>query len=168
MAKRAILVLLVCLLSACGFHLRGQAGLPFKSIFLAAPDLNSPFLNELRRNLIVNKVIIAPSAEQADIVLNIVSEFSDRQPLTLGGTGRVNEYQLSFRVSLHGYDKELRDWIPAEEMLLYRNLTYDDTKILAKESEANLLNQSMRSDMVQQIIRRLSRAKPQVQNGDHP
>lgn len=162
MCQRAILVLLLCLLSACSFHLRGQAGMPFQSIFLVAPDVNSPFVNELRRNLQANKVLIASSAEQADLVLDIASEVSDRQPLTLGGSGRVNEYQLGLRVALRAYDKEQREWMPSEEILLYRNLTYDDTMILAKESEANLLNQSMRSDMVQQIIRRLSRAKLQV------
>jgi LPS-assembly lipoprotein len=48
-------------------------------------------------------------------------------------------------------------------MVLYRNYTYDDAMILAKEAEENLLYQSMRGDMVQQIVRRLSHAKPQPQ-----
>ena len=136
--------------------------MPFKSIFIVAPDLNSPFLNELRRNLLANKIKLTASAEQAEIVLNISSEITDKQILTLGGSGRVNEFQLHFRVSLRAYDNKQQNWIPAEEMLLYRNMTYDDTKILAKEAEENLLYQSMRSDMVQQIVRRLSHAKPQI------
>jgi LPS-assembly lipoprotein len=160
---RAFLIVAVCLLSACGFHLRGQAGMPFQTIFIVAPDLNSPFVNELRRNLLVNKVTLATSAEQADVVLNIVSEIPDKQILTLGGSGRVNEFQLRFRVSLRVYDNQQQNWIPAEEILMYRNYSYDDTKILAKEAEENLLYQSMRTDMVQQIVRRLSHAKPQAQ-----
>ncbi len=163
---RALLIMLVCALSACGFHLRGQAGMPFQTIFLIAPDVNSPFVNELRRNLLANKVTLAATAEQADMVLNIVSEIPDQQILTLGGSGRVSEFQLRFRVSLRAYDNKQQDWIPAEEMLMYRNYSYDDTKILAKEAEATLLHQSMRSDMVQQIVRRLSHAKPQAQNGN--
>lgn len=133
----------------------------FKSIYLMAPDVNSPFVNELRRNLQSNRISIAPAAEQADIVLKIASELSDKQILTLAASGRVSEYQLRFRVSLRAYDNKQQDWISAEEMMLYRNFSYDDTKILAKEAEENLLNQSMRSDMVQQILRRLSHAKPQ-------
>jgi len=162
MIQRAILITVACLFCACSFHLRGQAGMPFKSIFIVAPDLNSPFLNELRRNLLANKIKLTASAEQAEIVLNISSEITDKQILTLGGSGRVNEFQLHFRVSLRAYDNKQQNWIPAEEMLLYRNMTYDDTKILAKEAEENLLYQSMRSDMVQQIVRRLSHAKPQI------
>ena len=83
--------------------------------------------------------------------------------MTLGGSGRVNEFQLRYRISLRAYDLKQQDWIPAEEMVLRRDYTYDDTKVLAKEAEEALLYQNMRSDMVQQIIRRLSRAKPQPQ-----
>lgn len=163
MLKRAFLISLVCLLSACGFHLRGQAVMPFQSIYISANDANTPFVNELRRNLQANKITVAKTAEQAEVILAIVSEAADKQILTLDGSGRVSEYTLRFRVSLRAYDKQQQDWIPAEEMLLTRNYTYDDTKILAKEAEESLLSQNMQMDMVQQIIRRLSRAKPQVQ-----
>ena len=48
-------------------------------------------------------------------------------------------------------------------MLLRRDFTYNDTQVLAKEAEEALLYQNMRTDMVQQIVRRLSHAKPQPQ-----
>lgn len=163
MTLRVILIMAVCLLSACGFHLRGQEGMPFKTIYIIAPDLNSPFVNELRRNLLVNKVTVAASAEQADVVLNIASETTDQQILTLAGSGRVNEFEMHFRVSLRAYDNKQQNWIPAEQMVLYRNYSYNDTIILAKEAESNMLFQGMRSDMVQKILRRLSHAKPQAQ-----
>jgi LPS-assembly lipoprotein len=160
---RTLLILTVLLLTACGFHLRGQAGMPFKTLYLDAPNSNTPFVNDLRRNLEANKVKLVKDAKQADVILNIVSELPDKQILTLGGSGRVNEFQLRYRVSLRAYDLKGMDWIPAEEMMLRRDYTYDDTKILAKEQEEALLYQSMISDMVQQVIRRLSRAKPQPQ-----
>ena len=137
--------------------------MPFKTVFIIAPDLNSRFVNELRRNLLVNKVTLAATAEQADMVLNIASETTDQQILTLGGSGRVNEFELHFRVSLRAYDNKQQDWIPAEQMVLYRNYSYNDNIILAKEAEANMLYQGMRSEMVQQILRRLSHVKPQAQ-----
>ena len=156
------LLLTTLLLTACGFHLRGQAGMPFQTLYLDA-NAGAPFLNDLRRNLEANKVKLVSTAEQADVVLNIVSEIPEKQILTLGGSGRVNEFQLRYRVSLRAYDLKGQDWIPAEEIMLRRDYVYDDTKVLAKEAEETLLYQSMRSDMVQQIVRRLSRAKPQPQ-----
>ena len=160
---RTLLLLTVFLLTACGFHLRGQAGMPFDALYLDAANPGTPFITDLRRNLEANKVKLVNTAEQADVVLNIVSEIPEKQILTLGGSGRVNEFQLRYRVSLRAYDLEGQDWIPAEEIMLRRDYIYDDTKILAKEAEETLLYQSMRSDMVQQIMRRLSRAKPQPQ-----
>jgi LPS-assembly lipoprotein len=158
--KHAFLILSALLLTACSFHLRGQVGMPFQSIYLIAPNLNSPFVNELRRNLVANKVALANAAEQSDVVLNIASENTEKQVLSLGGDGRVNEYRLIYRVSLRAYNQQQQEWIPAEEMSLRRDFSYDDTQILAKEAEETLLYQSMRTDMVQQIVRRLSRAKP--------
>lgn len=150
------------LLAACGFHLRGDVAMPFKTLFIEAVNPNSPLITGLRSNLKASHVQLVDKAEQAEVILNIASEQPGKQILTLGGSGRVSEYLLSYRVSLRAYDKEQRVWLPADELLLNRDFTYDDTQILAKESEEAVLYQSMRSDMVQQIMRRLSHAKPQV------
>lgn len=157
---RLLVLFFALVLGACGFHLRGHAGMPFQSIYIDAANSSTPFVTELRRNLEANEVRLTTSAEQADVILNIVSESQEKQILSLSGAGRVNEYQLYFKVSLRAYDNQAHDWIPAEEMQITRNYNYDDTQILAKQQEEALLVQSMRDDMVQQIIRRLSRSKP--------
>jgi LPS-assembly lipoprotein len=41
-------------------------------------------------------------------------------------------------------------------------VSYDDTQVLAKESEEQLLFRDMQSDMVQQILRRLAAARKPV------
>ena len=159
--KFVALTLAALLLTACGFHLRGQANMPFKTLYLNAENPGTLFVADLRRSLEANRVQLVNSAEQADVVLHIVSEIADKQILSLGGGGRVNEFRLIYRVSLRAYDLKQQDWIPAAEMELRRDYRYDDTQVLAKEAEEALLVNSMRGDMVQQILRRLSRAKPQ-------
>jgi LPS-assembly lipoprotein len=158
-----LLLTLALLLGACGFHLRAQAAMPFKTIYLAAANQDSPFTKELRRNLEENNLRLVSAAEQADIVLDIVSETPDKQILSLSGSGRVNEFKLLYRVSLRAHDLKQQEWIPAEEFVMRRDYYYDDKNVAAMEAQETLLYQSMRSDMVQQIIRRLSRAKPQPQ-----
>lgn len=149
---------LALLLAACGFHLRGDAKMPFTTLYIEAAD--SLLVSELRDNLQASHVQLVSKAEQADVVLNIAYDVAEKQILTLGGSGRVSEFQLRYRISLRAYDLQQRTWLPAEELQMHRDYAYDDTKILAKEAEEALLYQSMRSDMVQQIMRRLSRAKP--------
>jgi len=134
-------------------------GFPFGSLYLksAAP---TPFVADLRNNLELYKIKLAATAAEADLTLDIVSEINDKQILALSGTGQVLEYQLGYRVSLRAYDKQMQEWLPADEISLQRSLTYDAAQILAKEQEEVLLYRDMRSDAVQQVMRRLSRAKP--------
>lgn len=157
-----IVLALVSLLAACGFHLRGDARMPFASLYIEAANPGSPLIAELRRTLEANHVQLTDVADKAEVILNIASDLPEKQILTLGGSGRVSEFQLRYRVSLRAYDKEQREWLSADDLLLSRDFTYDDAQILAKEAEEALLYQSMRSDMVQQIVRRLSHAKPKA------
>jgi len=160
-----LLVLLVAtvLLVGCSFHLRGRAGMPFDTLYLEAANLNTPFIKELRRNLEANKVQLTSTAKESDVVLDIISETPDKQILSLSSSGRVNEFQLFYRVSVRAYDLKKQEWIPAEEFVLHRDFPYDDNNVLAMEAEEDLLYQSMRTDMVQQLVHRLGRAKPQSQ-----
>jgi LPS-assembly lipoprotein len=159
--RKLILLITTALLVACSFHLRGQAGMPFNTLYLDAANPATPFIKELSRDLESNKVRIVDSAEQADMVLHIVFETFDKQILSLTSSGRVNEFQLFYRVSARAYDLNKRDWIPAEEFVMHRNYRYENNTVAAMEAEETLLYQSMRSDMAQQIVRRLSRAQLQ-------
>lgn len=157
---RNLLLLTILFLTACGFHLRGQTAMPFDSLYISAANPNTSFVTDLRLRLETNRVKLADDPDHADVTLNIVFESTDKKILSLGGGGRVNEYRLIYRVSLRAFDQKQQDWIPSEEMEMHRDYSYDDAKVLAKEAEETLLYQSMRSEMAQQIIRRLSRAKP--------
>jgi LPS-assembly lipoprotein len=162
---RISLIILLFLLSSCGFHLRGhglkEAGFPFASLYLksAAP---TPFIADLQNSLELYKIRLTGSAAEAELTLDIVSEASGKQILALSGAGQVLEYQLTYRVSLRAYDRQMNEWLPADEIALQRSLIYDDAQVLAKEQEEGLIYRDMRADAVQQVMRRLSRAKPRI------
>ncbi len=163
---RALAILALLALSACGFHLRGSmpgdTSYAFKSLYVKAPA-ETPFVIALRRMLISSKIAIAPSADKADLVLDVVSEQSSKQILSLSSAGRVQEYQLFYKVSLRAYDAKQVDWLPADEISLSRIMSYDDALALPKQQEEAMLFNDMRSDAVGQVMRRLNRAKPQPQ-----
>lgn len=168
---RNALIILIIFLSACSFHLRGHnvndKNFPFASIYLKsiAP---TPFMADLQDSLELEKIRIAASPAEADLTLDIVHETSDKQILALSGAGQVLEYQLRYRISLRAYDRQMTEWMPADEILLQRNQTYDPAQILAKEQEEALLYRDMRQDAVQQVMRRLSRAKPRPDPANMP
>ena len=72
----------------------------------------------------------------------------------------VRELTLRYRMmfSLTGADGA--EWIPPTELELERDLSYDENLALAKEQEAAVLYKTMQSDLVQQVMRRLSSAQP--------
>lgn len=169
MAKIAppfLLCLIAFILAACGFHLRGHGDnkipLAFQSVYIKAGS-NTPFVEDLRNALAFNSVAVSASSAQATITLEIGAENSDKQILALSGTGRIREFQLRYRVSLRAYDSQQVTWLPEEEILLMRTLTFDDSQVLAKEQEEALLYKDMRADAVTQTLRRLSRAKPHAE-----
>ncbi|MDH2915411.1 MAG: LPS assembly lipoprotein LptE [Gallionella sp.] len=162
---RTLLLFTLFALSACGFHLRGSQlsdmAFAFKSLYLKVPA-ETQFVIDLRTALNANKVAVTPTSDTAELVLEVVSEQTNKNILSLSGSGRVQEYQLIYRVSLRAYDNKRVDWLPPEEIMLTRILAYDDAQILAKEQEEAQLYRDMRTDAVGQAIRRLNRAKPQL------
>ena len=162
MTRIILTTLAFALLSACGFHLRGQSAfaLPFQSIYIQSASDYTLFVGEMKRALQAAGVQLADTPDQAQLILHIVSETTGKQILSLSGAGRVREFQLRFTLSFRAYDSTQQVWLPAAEISLLRNLTYDDAQVLAKEQEEALLYQDMRNDAVQQMLRRLNHAQP--------
>jgi LPS-assembly lipoprotein len=149
------------LVAGCGFHLRGQATLPFKTLYVQATPA-SQFALQLKRAVLAGSgTLIAVGPEQAEVVLQILNEIQEKEILSLGGGGRVREYQLRYRVQFRLTDEKNHEHIPASEIILRRDYSFSDDKALSKESEEALLYRDMRNDAVLQLVRRLQAAKLQ-------
>jgi LPS-assembly lipoprotein len=162
-ARRAVAaaLLLACVILAggCGFKLAGQADMPFESLYVSAPDYSS-FGAEFKRYVESgSKTRLTKRPQDAQAVLEILGETREKQILSLTSAGRVAEYLLRYRVSFRLRDNANHDWIPPSEIALQRDLTYDDDATLAKESEEQFLYQDMKSDAIEQLLRRLSAVK---------
>ena len=149
------------LVAGCGFQLRGTAPLPFESVFVRASS-SSQFANQLKRAVRSGSgTRVADRPEEAQVILQVLNELQEKQILSLTGGGRVSEYQLRYRVSFRLTDAKNREHIPATEILLKRDYSYNDDQALSKDSEEALLYKDMRNDAVQQLVRRLQAAKLQ-------
>jgi LPS-assembly lipoprotein len=162
---RSVAALLIAgSLAACGFQLRGSNGsytMPFHSMYLTFPD-TSPLGTELKRNLRAGDVEIADKPEQAEAQFVVQGENRAKQILSLNSLGRVREYLLIYTLTFTVRDPKGVELLPATEITLRRNMAFDETQVLAKESEEALLYRDMQADLVQQIMRRLAALKPPV------
>jgi LPS-assembly lipoprotein len=161
MMRTLAIVVLALLTAACGFQLRGQATLPFETLYVAIPAI-SPLGIELKRNIIAGthtRLVNTPAEAQA--ILELTSEERGKTILSFDTTGQVRELQLRYRLSFRVRDAHGRDYLPQSEIRVTRDVSYSSTQVLAKESEEQLLFRDMQSDMVQQILRRLAAAPAQ-------
>lgn len=150
------IVMIALTLSSCGFQLRGQVAIQFQTIFIESPGY-SAFVNDLERAIRSgSETRIVTSREDAEAVLKIIGEAQEKQILSLSSAGRVREFELRYRIAYRLTDKGSVDLAPPGEIMLRRDMTYDDTQVLAKESEEALLYRDMKADAVQQMLRRLS------------
>lgn len=149
----------------CGFRFRGEAPLPFQSIYVQAPA-TSPLTSQLKRAVAAgSSAQVTEQPGKAEVILQITDERQERTILALSGGGRVSEFQLRYRVSFRLTDnKNAREYIPLSEIVLQRALTYSDTEALSKQAEETLLYRDMRQDAVQQLMRRLQAVKFKAQS----
>jgi len=145
------------MLGACGFQLRGSANLPFGTLHVVGAG-NTPLGQELRRSLRASNVRLEEVSAQAEVTLQILSEIRDRLILSLGGQGRVREYTLRYRLAYQLTGKA-GVITPPTEILLKRDISFNDNETLAKEAEEAMLYREMQTDAVQQLMRRLQATK---------
>ena len=150
--------LAIVVLSGCGFQLRGAAQLPFSTLYVQVAN-TSPLAHEIRRNLRATNARLVDSPAEAQATLIIMSELREKQILSLGGQGRVREYQLRYRIGYQVTDGKATTLIAPSEILLKRDISFNDSDVLAKEAEEALLYRDMQSDAVNQLVRRLQAAK---------
>ena len=157
-SSRVLAVALCATLVACGFRLRGQQTFPFETISVPS---QTPLGVQLQRNIAAasERTKLVPSVTDADAVLSVLTEQQEKVILSLNSQGQVREYQLRYRVVFRVSNPKGGDFIAPTAMLLTRDITFNNA-VLAKETEEAQLYQEMRSDMVQQIMRRLAAAKP--------
>ena len=155
------LSLLACLaLTACGFQLRGVQQLPFSTMSLNIPP-NSPLGTELARNIRTGtNTQIVTDATKAAAIFELMGEIRDRQILTLNAQGRAIQYSLRDRLKFRLRDAQGRDIIEPTDLQVQRDISFNDSQRLSKESEETLLYRDMQTDLVQQLLRRIAAAKP--------
>ncbi|WP_300449476.1 LPS assembly lipoprotein LptE [Accumulibacter sp.] len=152
--------LVLALLAGCGFQLRGSYALPYESLYLSMPDYSviGATLKRAIRSSATTRLALTASDAQATLLPG--AEYRDRVILSVSGTGRVSELRLRYLYPYRVVDVKGRDLVPPATIELVRDLTYDDSNILAKQQEEALLWRDMENDLVQQLMRKLVAVKP--------
>jgi len=160
--RRLLLLAFPAALAGCGFRLRGTPSFAFSTIVLNGPE-NSALLNELRQTIAAGgNVRVLPAGtppDQAQVVLELLTDQREKVVVGLSASGQVREFQLRTRVRFRLRTPQGKELIPETELLQQRDISYTESAALSKEAEENLLYRDMQSDLVQQLMRRLAAIK---------
>jgi len=156
-ANRAIVytlsaVILLSLLSACGFQRRGEVELPTE---MRATYLKGQVPEALRNELVYlfesadGKIV--DSVEDASAILNLQKVRFNRRILSVSERGRQLEYELSYRVTFDVSTPQGEPLVKPQTVGIVRSYLNPETEVLGRSEEEAGLRRDMEQDLARQI-----------------
>ena len=153
---------MVLALSACGFHLKHSSPLAFKNIYTNI-NLDREFGARLERIVVANSpdTSFTNDRQAADVFLTVLEDSEEQKQLSIDAEGRVEEYELDLIFTFE-ITNQAGDYILEPTTLeSIREIPYNERIVQAKESEMARTFTDMRTQLIDQIMRRIS--APEVQ-----
>ncbi len=153
----AILLLLITLLSACGFHLAKEAQLPatLSRIAVQGADPYSPLVVDLGKALARSGSELVEANAGPGAIFRLGANSVRTDVLSVGGNARANEYSIRHHVEFDVVAADGKVLLAPQVIELSRDFTFDANQALGIAAEQDLLIDELRRDMVQAILRRL-------------
>jgi LPS-assembly lipoprotein len=152
-------LLCAALLVGCGFQLRQSLNLPFEALAVT-PEGGAGVALELSRQLGSSWRSSKSQTAPAQATIEILQEQREKKVVGISSTGQVREYEIILRVLFRVRDASNQTLLAPTTLEQTRSISFNESAVLAKELEEGLLYREMQTDMVQQILRRVSALRP--------
>lgn len=159
--RRRLLALVVpLLLVGCGWRLRGDQNFAFQTVAVTA-ERGAAVASDLARYLgdRIRPLVPTAGGQPPDVVVDILQELREKVVVGVNATGQVREFQLRITVKFRMRTPQGRELIPETAISQQRDISFNESAVLAKEAEEGLLYRDMQGDIVQQLLRRLAAVK---------
>ena len=155
--KKFITLIILLMITSCGFHMRGMTEISFKTISLEGKELS--FTKKLKKILNSNKVAIVLPSENPELRVELIGEESEKRILSLSGQGLVREYEIFYRVRYRIKTTESEIWSQENTLETRRDFTFSDANLIGKEEEERQLNESMRNEAIANLFNQIQLIK---------
>lgn len=156
-AAMNVAILLLVLLSGCGYQLQGSEQLPpvMEVTYIQTQNPYSDLALTLERTLRAAGVQPSRTPDGATATLRLNVDTSGQRLLSVSATNVPQEFEVYYTVA---YDLLSEDEIllsvPART--LTRDYSFDPTDVLAKKREEDILRKALADDLVRLMMRRLA------------
>ena len=153
----ATLLFAALAVSGCGFHLQGRQPLPkeFEYTYIDTKDEQTDFVQDLRKALISSGSKVIRTQGSSGATISVHEDELTEKILSVSARNIPTAYELTYRVefSVMSGGKAL---IEHEAVSATRDITFDETQLLAKEREQEILREGLARDLVALVMRRLA------------
>jgi LPS-assembly lipoprotein len=159
-ANYMLIIAISCLLGACGFQLRGtgnSAALPdsWKSMQLVTGNPNGELSRTVQTVFATNGVDWSAGQPGANYTLVLGPERFSQSTLSLNSAARVSQLELTLRASFSVQDAKNQQAMPEATASVIRQMENDPYNAMGKAEEVRILKVEMRTELAQQIMRRI-------------
>ncbi len=144
-------------LTACGFQLRAAPDIPaeMSRTYISADDKFSLFYRKLRGELKNAGVQLVDSPAEASAVFSILADRTDQRVLSVSARNVPREYEVFYTI-FYSVESGNNTIMPPQSLTRTMDYTYDETLVLGKAREEELLREAIVDDLVQVILKQLS------------
>jgi LPS-assembly lipoprotein len=154
--QHAAALALLGALAGCGFHLQGSGTLPpvLAKTYVVSAAPHSDFVSSVTDALRVRGATIVGKDEPGAAELHVTADDTGQRVLSVSARNIPREYEVYYSItfSLQVGDQKL---IQGETLVVTRSYTFDETQVLAKASEEEVLRRALADDLARRVVRRI-------------
>lgn len=156
----AVAVLAAVLVAGCGFQLRSSQSFAFQTLAVT-PEKNGLVAADLIRYFgsAIVPLTATPGPVAPQVIVDVLQEVREKNIVGVNASGQVREFQLRIRLKFRMRTPDGRELITPTELSQQRDISFNESAVLAKEAEEVLLFRDMQADLLQQLLRRLAAVK---------
>jgi LPS-assembly lipoprotein len=109
---------------------------------------------ELRRAIERSGGQLTSTSAEADTVVRIQRDRSGRRVLSVSARNTPQEYEVFYLVE-YSVDRGGKEVLELQPLEMVRNLSFDETQLLAKDREEAIIREAMARDLAVLVTRRL-------------
>jgi len=148
--------MLMLLLTACGYHLRGAIQLPEALQKIYVRGASAELTNAIARTFRSASGELVATAAEAGMILNVINEDYQRRTISIDSSGYSNEYDLVYRLTFDLLDNQGAVLISAQTIEVSKSYFNEQSSntLLSKGNEEGVLRKELYSQAVRSVIDR--------------
>ncbi|MEH6608840.1 MAG: LPS assembly lipoprotein LptE [Halioglobus sp.] len=150
---------LTLFITGCGFQLRGDntaTALPpsWQQMSLVTANPNSEFSREVQARFSANGIVWV-GKDEAAYILKLGPEGFSQRNLSLNAEARAAEFELTMKTNFSVLAASGAEEIGNSDAIVIKQMENDPRNVVGKSEEVRILKTEMRTELAQQIMRRI-------------